>query len=164
MAFSIPRSFFPDRSESDEGYKATYQLHGICDASNCALSRVIYLRRVVNGRSSVAFVQAKSKVISLVKLTGLYPVRSWRLPGCAQSFPMTALTSLQHLSCSLHLWLDSQVVLRRIANPDLHLPRFVKRRVDKILLVASANAWSYVSFDVNPADVGTREDCVKKPD
>ena len=63
MAFSIPRSFFSDRSKSDEGYKATHQLHGICDASNCALSRMIYLRRVVNGRSSVAFVQAKSKVI-----------------------------------------------------------------------------------------------------
>ena len=34
MAFSIPRSFFPDGNESDEGYNATYQLHGICDASN----------------------------------------------------------------------------------------------------------------------------------
>ena len=49
------------------------------------------------------------------------------------------------------------MVLRWVANPDLHQPRFVKRRVDKILLVASANVWSYASSDVNSADVGTRE-------
>ena len=75
---------------------------------------------------------------------------------------MTVFTSLQHVSCSLHLWSDSQGVLRCIANPDLHLPRFVKRRVDKILLGASANAWSYVNSDANPSEVGTREDCLKK--
>ena len=38
-------------------------------------------------------------------------------------------------------------------NPNLHLPRFVKRRVDRILLVASADAWSYVNRSLNPADV-----------
>ena len=38
-----------------------------------------------------------------------------------------------------------QVVLRWIINPDLHLPRFVKRRVDRILLVASADAVSHVN-------------------
>ena len=46
-------------------------------------------------------------------------------------------------------------------NPDLHLPRFVKRRVDRILLVASADAWSYVNTSLNPADVGTRVESVK---
>ena len=40
----------------------------------------------------------------------------------------------------------------------------MKRRVDKIHLVASADAWSYVHTSLNPADVGTRENSVKKPD
>ena len=53
--------------------------------------------------------------------------------------------SLQHLGCSLHFWSDSQVVLRWIVNPDLHLPRFVKRRVGRILLVAFADALSHVN-------------------
>ena len=69
--------------------------------------------------------------------------------------------SLQHLGCSLHFWSDSQVVLRWIMNPDLHLPRFVKRRVDRIPLVASANAWNYINKSLNPADVGTRMESVE---
>ena len=70
--------------------------------------------------------------------------------------------ALQHLGCNLNFWSDSQVVLGWIVNPDLYLPRFVKRRVDKILLVAPADAWNYVSSGDNPSDIGTREDCVKK--
>ena len=69
--------------------------------------------------------------------------------------------SLQHLGCSLHLWSESQVVLKWIINPNLHLPRFVKHRIDRILLVASADAWSYVNTLLNPADVGTRVESVK---
>ena len=63
---------------------------------------------------------------------------------------------LQHLGCSLHFWSDLQVVLRWIINPDLHLPHFVKHQVDRILLVASADARSYFNTSLNPADVGTR--------
>ena len=53
------------------------------------------------------------------------------------------------------------MVLRWIVNPDLHLPRFVKRRVDKISLVAPADVWNYVRSGDYPADIGTQEDCVK---
>ena len=69
--------------------------------------------------------------------------------------------SLKYLDCRCHFWTDSQVSLKWIVNPDLHLPRFVKRRVDKILLVAPADAWNYVHSSVNPADVGTREASAK---
>ena len=72
--------------------------------------------------------------------------------------------SLQHLSCSFHLWTDSQVALKWIVNPDLHLPRFVKRRVDKIHLMTSACDWNYVQGCLNPADVGTREGSVRNSD
>ena len=72
------------------------------------------------------------------------------------------LKLLQHLVCSLHFWSDSPVVLRWIINPDLYLPRFVKRRVDRILLAASADAWRYVNTSLNPADVGTHEGSVKR--
>ena len=44
-----------------------------------------------------------------------------------------AAVALSHLNCSVHLWTDSQVILKCITNPDLYLVRFVKRRVDKIL-------------------------------
>ena len=163
MEFSIPRSFFPDGMESGDENKATYQLHGFCDASNRALSCVIYLRRIADGSSRVAFVQAKSKVILVGQANWVISRKELEAARLCAELMLTVSTSLQHLSCSLHFWTDSQVVLRWIANPDLHLPRFVKRRVDKILLVTSADAWSYISSEDNPADVGTREDCVKRP-
>ena len=48
-------------------------------------------------------------------------------------------------------------------NPDLHLTKFVKRRVDKILLVSS-DAWRYVGTSFSPAGVGTREKSFKNPE
>ena len=47
-------------------------------------------------------------------------------------------------------------------NPDIHLAHFVKRRVDKILMASSPDAWRYVPTSVNPADVGTREGTIKR--
>ena len=66
--------------------------------------------------------------------------------------------------CSVYMWTDSQIVLKWITNPDLHLVRFVKRRVDKILGAALANAWNYVYTSLNPADVATREHTCKNPE
>ena len=53
-------------------------------------------------------------------------------------------------------------MLKWIINPDLHLARFVKRWIDKILMVSSPDAWQYVHTTVNPADVGTREGSIKR--
>ena len=47
----------------EDDKNVAYQLHGFCDASNQALSCVVYLRRIINGRSCVAFVQGKAKVV-----------------------------------------------------------------------------------------------------
>ena len=54
------------------------------------------------------------------------------------------------------------MVLKWIINLDLHIPRFVKRRVDKIHLVAPGDFWSYVHTSINPADVGMQVEGVKK--
>ena len=64
----------------------------------------------------------------------------------------------------LHSWTDSRVALKCIVNPKLHLPRFVKRRVDKIHRMISACDWNYVQGSLNPADVGTREGRVRNSD
>ena len=45
----------------------------------------------------------------------------------------------------------------------MSLARFVKRRVDKIHLIAPPSSWNYVNTLLNPADVGTRERCGKQP-
>ena len=61
-----------------------------------------------------------------------------------------AAVALSHLICSVHLWTDSQVVLKWITNPDLRLVRFAQRRVDKILSFFAQEALRYVTHPQTP--------------
>ena len=60
---SIPPNWYLEGPVIEDNENVAYQLHGFFDASNQALSCVVYLRRIVNGRSCVAFVQGKAKVM-----------------------------------------------------------------------------------------------------
>ena len=68
-----------------------------------------------------------------------------------------ARESISHSNCNIYFWTDSMVVFGWTSNPDLKLARFVKRRVDCMLRVASCEAWKYVITTQNPADKGTLE-------
>ena len=159
---SIPRYYFAGGYEFVCREGAEYQLHGFCDASNHAFSCFVYLRRVLNGRSCLAFVQGKVKVVLTTQTGWVISRKKLEAAKMCAELMQAVSKSLHHLGCSLHFWSDSQVVLKWIINPDLHLPCFVKRRVDKMLLVTQANYWSYVHTSINLADVGTRVEGVKK--
>ena len=60
---SIPRYCFLEGPVIEDDGDVAYQLHGFCDASNQALSCVVCLRRIKNGRSCAAFVQGKAEVV-----------------------------------------------------------------------------------------------------
>ena len=77
---------------------------------------------------------------------------------------LQALKALEDLFCTVKFWTDSQVVLKWITNPELHLSRFVKRRIDKIILVSPPDSWHYVGTSINSADVDTREKSFKNRD
>ena len=160
--FSISRCFFTESCAADR--ETVYQLHGFSDASNHALLCVIYLRRLTGGSCSVGFVQGKSKIVTVNQANWVISRKELEAARMCAALMLAVRDSLQHLGCSVHFWSDSQVVLKWILNPDLHLPRFVKGREDKICLVAPAEAWNYVNTRMNPADVDTCEDCVKKID
>ena len=132
---SIPRYCFAGGCEFACREGAEYQLHGFCDASNYAFSYVVYLRRLVNGRSCVAFVQGKVKVVLTTQTSWVISRKELEAAKMCGALMQAVSKSLLHLGCSLHFWSDSPVVLKWIINPDLHLPRFVKRRVDMIHLV-----------------------------
>ena len=68
-----------------------------------------------------------------------------------------AAVALSHLNCSIHLWTDSQVVLKWITNRDLHFVRFVERHVDKILSFFAPETRRYINTSTNPTNVGTRK-------
>ena len=90
-------------------------------------------------QSCVAFIQGKSRVVLANQSGWVISRKELEAAVICSELMQSVSESLRHLNCSLHFWTDSQVVQRWIVNPDLHLlPRFVKRRVDKIHLVASA--------------------------
>ena len=57
-----------------------------------------------------------------------------------------------------------QVVHKWITNPKLRLSRFVKRRIEKIIIVSLPDSWHYVGTSINLADVGTRAKSFKNRD
>ena len=61
---SIPCYYFWEaETETRDDESVSYQLRGFSDASNVALSGVVYLRRIIERRPNVAFVHAKSKLV-----------------------------------------------------------------------------------------------------
>ena len=137
---SISRYCFLEGLMMENDENVAYQLHGFCYASNQSLSFVVYLRRKINGHSCVAFVQGKAKFVLVNQTSWVKSRMELEAAEMCTKLMLDVSKSLQHPGCHLYFWSDSQVVLRWIINLDLHLPRFVKRRVDRILSVASADA------------------------
>ena len=161
----IPRyCFWETETETRDNGSVSYQLHEFSDASNDVLSCVVYLRRLIRRRSNVAFVHGKSNLVLLSQPNWTIFRKELEAARLCSELVFAVSTSLQHLSCSFHLWTDLQVALKWIVNLDLYLPRYVKRRVDKIHLMTSACDWNYAQGSLNPTGIGTREGSVRNSD
>ena len=161
---ALHRYCFRDSVPPNDCDNVQYQLHGFCDASDDAFSCVIYLRRIVNDRVAVSFIFGKSRVVLSHQSNWVISRKELEAAKLCSDLMLLAKSALKSFTCSLHFWTDSQVVYKWITNPDLHLTKFVKRRVDKILLVSSSDTWRYVGTSLNPAEVGTREKSFKNPE
>ena len=152
---SIDRYCFVNHDVPSKDDNENYQLHGFCDASNKAFSGVEYLRRIVNGHVSLSFILGKSRVVLQHQSNWVISRKELEAAKLCSELMLVARKALRNLSCCVKFWTDSQVVHKWITNPELRVAGFVKRRVDKILLASSPDAWGYVSTALNPADVAT---------
>ena len=75
-----------------------------------------------------------------------------------------AFVALEFPNCKQYFWSDSSNVLQWIKNKDLRLDRFISRRIEKICLLSKSEDWRYCPTNLNPADVASRPDGVKKPE
>ena len=101
---SIPRYCFLEGPVIEDDESVAHQLHGFCDTSNQALSCVVYLRRIINGRSCVAFVQDKAKIVLVNQISWLISHKELEAAEMCSKLMQEVSKSLQHLGCSLHFW------------------------------------------------------------
>uniref|UniRef100_A0A8D8M273 Integrase catalytic domain-containing protein n=1 Tax=Cacopsylla melanoneura TaxID=428564 RepID=A0A8D8M273_9HEMI len=131
-------------------------LVGFADASSVAMGAVVYLRVVCSdNRVLVNLIRAKSRVAPLKTLT--IP----RLELGAALLLAQLIDSLGPLRSSLnisdiHLFSDSMVVLSWLNTPVHLLKVFEANRVGKILEITTAEQWSHIATDSNPADLASR--------
>ena len=154
---SLDRYCFPEGEIPSADDNVKYQLHGFSDASNNALSCVVYLRRIVNGKAAVSFVFGKSHEVLCHQSNWIISRKELEAAKMCSELMLHALAAFKDLSCEVKFWTDSQVVHKWIVNPDLHLSKFVTRRIDKINLISSPDSCNFIGTSQNPADVGTRD-------
>ena len=53
-------------------------------------------------------------------------------------------------------------MLQWLKNPDLRLNKFIRRRVNHILMLSSETEWRFCPSKLNAADVGSRPDLMRK--
>ena len=98
---SIPRYCFLEGPVIEDDEDIAYQLNGFCDASIQALSWVVYLRRVINGRSYGAFVKGKAKVVLVNQTNWVISPKKLEAAKMCSKLMQDVSKSLQHLGCSL---------------------------------------------------------------
>ncbi|XP_062566124.1 uncharacterized protein LOC134228483 [Saccostrea cucullata] len=147
----IPRMFTP-LSLSCADLK---ELHVFSDASEKAISAVVYLRTVSSsGDIQVGFIIGKSKIAPLQSTT--IP----RLELCAAVLGTElAQIVIRHLDIdpdSANYYTDSKVVLGYLNNQTRRFYNYVSNRVSVIHRRSKPQQWSFVPTSQNPADIGTR--------
>ena len=130
--FCIPCNFRLEHTELK--IDAEYQLHGFCDASDSAFSCAIYLRGISAGKAQVSFVIGKSKLVLTHQKGWVISRKELVAAKMLSELMLHTSKALHNLNCKIFCWIDSQVVLKWIVNPDLSLARFVKRRFDRFFL------------------------------
>ena len=131
------------------------ELHHFSDASLQAYGCCSYIRCINrNGNVHVALVMSKNKVAPLKRLT----IPRLELQAAVLSVKVDAFlkSELDIAVLRSYFWVDSEVVLKYIANDCRRFHIFVGNRVSVIRQLSEPDQWHHVSGKDNPADLVTR--------
>ncbi|KAK0134727.1 hypothetical protein N1851_029616 [Merluccius polli] len=155
--FNVPRCIKPNNF----GEPQSIQLHHFADASEIGYGAVSYLRMTNDqGDLHVCFMIGKARVAPLKQMT----IPRMELAAAVLSVRLDKL-----LNAELHLpiqnstfWVDSQAVLKYIANDSARFHTFVANRVSFIRENSSVQQWKFIESKHNPADEASRGLSVQK--
>ena len=162
QSFSLPRWLFLNSDIPCSIDDVKYELHGFSDASNQAFSSVIYLRRLVNGAPSVAFIFGKCTIVQRHQSSWAIARKELTAAVNTSKLMYQANEALKLDISKRYFWCDSKTVLSWIKNPDLRLNKFITRRIDHILMLSNESDWRFCPTNVNAADVGSRPNLILK--
>ncbi|XP_046615350.1 uncharacterized protein LOC124302827 [Neodiprion virginianus] len=148
---SVPRYF---GSRANLAASQSVELHGFSDASQSALSAVVFLRLLTGSNDiRVSLVAAKTRVAPLKKVT---------IPRLELSAAVLLVRLVSHLrkvleleNATIHLWTDSTVALAYISGDPSRWTEYVRNRVNEIREIDQSQ-WHHVSGKENPADCASR--------
>lgn len=146
MEIKLPR-FIPN-------FQGEILLCGFCDASEKALSAVVYARGVVIQEITVNFVDAKTKVAPLKRIS--IPKSELNAAVLLTRLLVKISSSLTHLSVKSLAFTDSTIVLSWLSAPPHKWNTFVANRTSEILESHPSITWDHVSSKENPADCASR--------
>ncbi|XP_029671495.1 uncharacterized protein LOC115240471 [Formica exsecta] len=139
------------------GYKSNddIEIHGFCDASQQAMSAVIYLKSIsAKGEIQTNLVCSKTKVAPLKRLT----IPRLELSGAVLLSKLVShvlrILELDHVP--VHLWTDSSITQTWINNHPSRWKDFVHNRVCYIQETVPQAIWHFVPGQENPAGLATR--------
>lgn len=147
----VPRAYSPAGLKN----AVKKELHVFCDASEQAISAVVYLRtKDIDNNYHVGFVLGKAKVA---------PTHGHTIPRlelCASVLAVqiyeTVVEELDIEPDVTRFYSDSQVVLGYISNRSKRFFRYVENRIDRINKSTRPEQWLHVKTKSNPADLATR--------
>ncbi|XP_015127131.1 uncharacterized protein LOC107048476 [Diachasma alloeum] len=130
------------------------EVHGFSDASQVAMSAVIYLKVLNKGKSQLTLVCSKTKVAPLKRLT----IPRLELTAALLLAKLTKYVKdqLNLTNATTYLWTDSSVTLTWISSHSSRWKEFVKNRVALIQELTQQAHWRLVPGKENPADCASR--------
>ena len=139
-------------SEFDD---ASIELHHFSDASERAYGACSYIRCINKvGQIHTALLYSKGRVA---------PIKTVSIPRLELQAALLSARIDQMLREELHLhlaessfWVDSEIVLKYIANETQRFKVFVSNRVGEIRSLTKPDQWGHISSPDNPADHITR--------